>query len=327
MKLLRIAGLCLLALIGAVVLLYLIGVAVNWRDRPQSAAALEMKSLLHDRATVADTDNGFVYAMGFSVPASADPQTEGVKRVAWLEAANRDPKLLDADPVAGEVELTTASTPAMRKLREICADDPAACREAFVAARSEPRNELEQLIQARYLALVSRPRWREVVSLNLSVPIASFGDIVEGQRLMYVDLQDQMNFYSASYLDFAKRFEVPLGEYERVAADVEATRPSGFSLHVYNPVGEIFRSLNGMWNFASYPPRLGSIEGMRRAALLTASLRARGVQPAQIAEELKRSELRDPFDQKAFEWSDDEQAVVYEGPEAERSRRRHPYSY
>jgi hypothetical protein len=72
---------------------------------------------------------------------------------------------------------------------------------------------------------------------------------------------------------------------------------------------------------------VGSIEGMRRAALLTAQLRERGVKLEEIAGEVSRAELRNPFDRQPFEWNADEQAVIYVGPDAERSRKRHPYFY
>ena len=64
--------------------------------------------MLADRAPVADADNGYVYAMGFSVPAPADPQATGALRSAWLEAVNRDPKLIDADPVKTVVEFNAS---------------------------------------------------------------------------------------------------------------------------------------------------------------------------------------------------------------------------
>ena len=64
MKVLKVVGLCLLWLLALVVLLYLIGVAVNWRDQPPSAASLEMKEPLRNRPRVADTDNSIVYLMG-----------------------------------------------------------------------------------------------------------------------------------------------------------------------------------------------------------------------------------------------------------------------
>ena len=113
MKVLKVVGLCLLGLLGLVVLLYLIGVAVNWRDQPPSAAALEMKELLTNRPPVADADNSFVYLMGFSVPASMDPQAAGAKRKAWIEAINRDPGMLDADPVKEDIGFKDGISPPM----------------------------------------------------------------------------------------------------------------------------------------------------------------------------------------------------------------------
>ena len=64
---------------------------------------------------------------------------------------------------------------------------------------------------------------------------------------------------------------------------------------------------------------------MRRAALLAAQLRERAVPLDQMAREVSSAELRNPFDGKPFEWSAEEQAVVYVGPGAERTRKRHLY--
>ena len=41
----------------------------------------------------------------------------------------------------------------------------------------------------------------------------------------------------------------------------------------------------------------------------------------EIADELRGSELRNPFDHQSFEWNTEEKAVVYDGPDAERSRK------
>src|SRR5436189_5601745 len=98
MKVLKIIGVVLLGLVGLSVLLYVIGVAVNWRDQSPSAAALEMRRFQVERVPVADTDNGFVYVLGFGVPAPADPQAAGALRKEWMESANHDPKLIDAEP-------------------------------------------------------------------------------------------------------------------------------------------------------------------------------------------------------------------------------------
>jgi hypothetical protein len=451
MKVVKVLGAIVLGLLSLVMLLYVIGIAVNWRDQPPSVAALEMKKIFADRAPVADGNNGFVYVMGFAVPASEDPQAAGVARVAWIEVANRDPKQIHADPVKEELDFPASSSNAMQRLRESCMDaHDVKCRDSFVAALPQPRMALQELQLARYRAMLQRRAWREVVPFDIRAPMARYGDIIEGQRLLLVDLaarakaappgevgallrddflfwrealkssdylisrmiavaairqnfffgslvlrempvgqaqvidawsvpfntaelsmrrsmagelvfaegtmlqwldgrdaddvspwarigwwlarpyyqhQDQMNFYSARYLDFAKGFEVPLSRYPEVADALEATGPNALSFHVYNPVGKVLRDLGGTWNFASYAMRVGSVEGMRRAATLTAQLRERHVPLDAMSGEVRGTELRDPFSGEAFEWDAVNQAVVYTGPDAEGSRYLHPYFY
>ena len=110
MKALKIIGAILLGLVGLVVLLYVIGVGVNWRDQPPSAAALEMKKILADRAPVADADNGFVYVLGFPCRRRIDPQIAGTLRKAWLESVQPRSELIDADPTKEDVNFNAAFT-------------------------------------------------------------------------------------------------------------------------------------------------------------------------------------------------------------------------
>jgi len=154
-----------------------------------------------------------------------------------------------------------------------------------------------------------------------------FGRIGSSLARPFYQHQDQMNYYAATYLDFAKRFEAPLDRYLKIAESVEGSEPHGISFHVYNAVGHVFRGLTGTWTYTEYPVRVGSIEGMRRAALLTAQLSERAVPLDQMAAEVSGAESRNPFDGKPFEWSAEEQAVVYVGPDAEASRKRHTYFY
>jgi hypothetical protein len=144
----------------------------------------------------------------------------------------------------------------------------------------------------------------------------------------YFQPQDQFNHFASMYLDVATRFEVPLDQYSKVRETFLESDPPGISYQVYNLTGHILRGLGvGMTSFTSYPMRVGSIEGMRRGALVTAQLRERGVPQEQVAAELKNAELRDPFHLVPFEWNEDEKAVIYTGPESEGARYRHPYFY
>jgi hypothetical protein len=459
MKVLKIIGAIALGLVGLAVLLYVIGVAVNWRDQPPSADALAIRKIRAGRAPAADADNGFVYALGFGVPASEDPQRAGVMRMAWMESVNRDPRQFDAEPEKKYVEFNSSASPSMTGVKAACGETHSGeCRDAFLAALAHPRLTLEELQLARYRALIQRPAWREVVPLDIRLPLPAYGDIIQGQRLLMVDLaaraktappeeisaalrqdfafwretqksadylitkmisvaairqhfffgslvlrempgaaraevieswsvpfsaeelsmrrtmagelafaegvmltwrngnngqlfepaaegltlfgrigsslarpfyqhQDQMNYYAAKYLDFAKRFEMPLDQYLQIAETVEASEPHGISFHVYNAAGHVFRGLTGTWTYAGYPVRVGSIEGMRRAALLTAQLRERDVPLDQMPKEVSGAGLRNPFDGKPFEWSAQERAVVYVGPDAEANRKRHAFFY
>jgi len=60
--------------------------AINWRDRPPSDAALKFAALYKDRPQVPDNDNGYVYALGFGVAPDADPRQAGLARSAWLRS-------------------------------------------------------------------------------------------------------------------------------------------------------------------------------------------------------------------------------------------------
>jgi hypothetical protein len=82
-------------------------------------------------------------------------------------------------------------------------------------------------------------------------------------------------------------------------------------LGVYNPAGEILVSMGNLSAFSAYGFRVANLEGVRRAALLTAQLRFNGVKAENVAESLQKSELRDPYDGGPFTWSDAGQSVVF----------------
>jgi hypothetical protein len=72
--------------------------------------------------------------------------------------------------------------------------------------------------------------------------------------------------------------------------------------------------------------RAASAEGMRRAALLTVQLHARGVTPEAAGDEVARSELRDPYTEKPFEWNAARHSANFIAPE-EHHWRHYEYFY
>jgi hypothetical protein len=113
-----------------------------------------------------------------------------------------------------------------------------------------------------------------------------------------------------AYLSAAQAFQAPLHEYEAVAAKVHA---------------EYARSRAG-WDVSQYAERVGSAEGMRRAALLTVELRSQSVPVAGLPERLNSSPLRNPYNGQPFTWDAADQAIVFIGPE-QRDNKRQAYLY
>jgi hypothetical protein len=128
-------------------------------------------------------------------------------------------------------------------------------------------------------------------------------------------LQATSNLVADRYLGIAEALAVPIDRYQDAHDDFQAQQQQ-VSWSPYNPVGiRVFRSLTEAGSsFHEYAIRVASVEGWRRAALLTANLRARGLAPETIGAEVANSVLSDPFTNAAFEWNATSRAVVFAGP-------------
>ena len=107
-----------------------------------------------------------------------------------------------------------------------------------------------------------------------------------------------LNEIALLYASVARNFEVPLDQYLQASGVVVAGS----------------RDQDDATQTARYALRVGAIEGMRRAALLTAQLRSRSVPESEVPTELQKSALRTPFDEQPFGWDSSERAIAYEGP-------------
>jgi hypothetical protein len=83
---LKVVGWSAVGIVGLVIVSYLIAVAINWRDREPSAAAVRFTKFYSQRPAVSDQDNAYIYAMGFSVAPGEDPGHMGSKRVRHADA-------------------------------------------------------------------------------------------------------------------------------------------------------------------------------------------------------------------------------------------------
>jgi hypothetical protein len=112
------------------------------------------------------------------------------------------------------------------------------------------------------------------------------------------------------FLSAAEGFQAPLPEYEAVSMKLRSR----------------YASSDVAWDLSQYAMRIGSAEGMRRAALLTVELRSQSVPVAELSAKLKDSPLRNPYTGQPFDWDEADQAIVFIGPESRKYKRQaYPY--
>jgi hypothetical protein len=131
--------------------------------------------------------------------------------------------------------------------------------------------------------------------------------------------QDTINLYAAHYWTAAHAFEVPLRKYPDAVADVRINAEKMVAERF--PFGGIY-NLPGSWlvamtlastDLTSYALRVGDIEGVRRAVLTAATLRAAGVEPKDVSAALANAAERDPYTDQPFAWDETAQAIFFRG--------------
>jgi len=99
----------------------------------------------------------------------------------------------------------------------------------------------------------------------------------------------------------AATFLATYGTEKKAAADIG----------VYNPVGRILLNMEGMDPYITFGFRVVNLEGMRRVALLASQLRSSGAKGNDVAEGVRTSDLRDPYDGKEFAWDPGQGALLF----------------
>jgi hypothetical protein len=142
--------------------------------------------------------------------------------------------------------------------------------------------------------------------------------------------QDSINDYADYYSRAVELLDVPLDRYARSRAEsaelARATEAAAWPPRsLYNIVGSWLIS-QGSLDYFDYGARVADIEGVRRAALAAATLRAANVQVESVGQALATSELTNPYDGRPFEWVATESAIRFRGLQAgERGEHLLPY--
>jgi hypothetical protein len=188
MKAVKILGRIVLGILGLAVLLYLILLAVNWKDQPPSADVHKVREVLAARPQLTATDNGVVYVLGFTAPRDQDPREVGARRLAWLETFTAKTSK-ESDPLENPIDLKSNGSPGVEPLKELCGEyDRKSCAESFEKAAIDWQpTETESRALQRYRALIIHRAWRDVV-FKVTAPLPPFADVLHAQRLHQVSM-------------------------------------------------------------------------------------------------------------------------------------------
>lgn len=168
-KTLRAIGWIAAGLAGLCTVLYLVALAINWRDEEPNAAAVRLSEIFCDRPAVADQDNGYVYLQRWAL----DPNRVRIARVQELIGA--------------------------------CRPGHEACARAFDAADGlfDDWHAAEDSLLDTYLAFVAHTGWREEISFSFAEAIAPYSGAMDGERLLLVrarELAKRGDVAAASFL-------------------------------------------------------------------------------------------------------------------------------
>jgi hypothetical protein len=189
-RILKVIGWTAGAVAGVGIVLYLAAVAINWRDREPSAAAVRFTNLYRQRPVVADQDNAYIYVMGFAVAPGESPRQMGSRRVAWMQDSSHGARLDTAkDPLRKRFDYRARRPPAVPEFVDACKSGNARCAAAFAAddAVFEQWMASEGWLLERYRALIAHPGWRESVPFDVGAPLPPYALVMDGQRFLLLN--------------------------------------------------------------------------------------------------------------------------------------------
>jgi len=131
----------------------------------------------------------------------------------------------------------------------------------------------------------------------------------------FFKVQATLNDHAAALLRVESLLDVPYTELPSALArahEVVNEKPSGVIDTTYNAIGRYLISA-GREYMAGYGVRVADLEGQRRAALLTAELRARDVPLDAVPAALELDPARDPYTGQAFLWLPARTAIAFVG--------------
>jgi hypothetical protein len=179
---------------GLPITLYLILLAINWRDQPPSPLVQQLTAQVHAESNVASVDNGYVDLMGFDVEPGEDVRAMGLKRIAWMETRMKVGfEKAGSDPLADPYIFVEKRDSRIKVLSDTCSKtsgnwyvDPQCMTAIEDTAAIEQWLKSESWLLDRYLAMTKRSKWNEHYMFDAESPWPRYTTELEAQKLLLV---------------------------------------------------------------------------------------------------------------------------------------------
>jgi hypothetical protein len=156
-----------------------------------------------------------------------------------------------------------------------------------------------------------------IIKRSKGQPGRSFGTALYEHFFGFtLQTQDTSNNYAEFLAASADTLAVPYPQYRigllrATGMRISAIDGGATPKRMYNIAGDILFKVGVAGNYTMYADRTNDLEGVRRIALLAVGLRARGVKPEQMQQQLDLAAERHPFDGTPFAWNAKTGQIVY----------------
>ncbi len=176
------------AIVAVPVVLYLLALAVNWRDQLPSAEALELAAA-PIAEPIPDSANAYVYLLGFAAPRIGDPVIVGTQRAEWIRALAANTAVDRAsDPYPGSARDFQEIPEPLMTVLAACGAPDASCVAAMEAANDlDAQIEEQRPLIERYRTLLGYRAWRDITTADLRGPLVSYLEPHYAHRLFLLD--------------------------------------------------------------------------------------------------------------------------------------------
>lgn len=195
----------------------------------------------------------------------------------------------------------------MRALKQLPTERPQASIPPYW---QEPLNAEERSMrrtlsgeQAFSVRLITQVKGGEFSGIDTGDGVPLKQQLLYSLGLPFLQPQATNNQNADFLLDIEKAFTAPYKQLSKVRAQAATFRSKRQHNYLYNLTGNLLAEEFDDGDFANYLGRIYDLEGVRRAALLLATLHSQGIARQDVGSLLNQSELNDPYTDTPFSWN------------------------